>query len=96
MTDIPLEDITDLLLQVRAGAYYVEAANPRHEHECRVWQADRLVRYAEVVGRENIIAGTDCGVGGRIDAEVAWAKLRVMVEGAELASRQLWRAAVQV
>ena len=58
--------------------------------------ADRLVRYAEVVGRENIIAGTDCGVGGRIDAEVAWAKLRVMVEGAELASRQLWRAAVQV
>ncbi|MBV9324785.1 MAG: cobalamin-independent methionine synthase II family protein [Chloroflexi bacterium] len=118
MTDIPLRDIVDLLLQVRAGAYYVEAANPRHEHEWRLWQdvklpagkvlipgvvthktpvvehpevvADRLVRYAEVVGRENVIAGTDCGMGGRIDAQVAWAKLRAMVEGAALASRRLW------
>jgi 5-methyltetrahydropteroyltriglutamate--homocysteine methyltransferase len=124
MTDIPLRDITDLLLQVHAGAYYVEAANPRHEHEWRVWEdvrlpegkllipgvvthktpvvehpqvvADRLVRYAEVIGRENVIAGTDCGLGGRIDAQVAWAKLRVMVEGAALASRQLWGAAVHV
>ena len=118
MTDIPLRDIVHLLLQVRAGAYYVEAANPRHEHEWRLWQdvklpagkvlipgvvthktpvvehpevvADRLVRYAEVVGRENVIAGTDCGMGGRIDAQVAWAKLRAMVEGAALASRRLW------
>jgi 5-methyltetrahydropteroyltriglutamate--homocysteine methyltransferase len=120
MTDIPLRDIADLMLQVRAGAYYVEAANPRHEHEWRVWQdvklpegkllipgvvthktpvvehpevvAERLVRYADVVGRENVIAGTDCGVGGRIDAQVAWAKLRAMVEGAALASERLWGA----
>jgi 5-methyltetrahydropteroyltriglutamate--homocysteine methyltransferase len=118
MTDIPLRDIADLMLEVRAGAYYVEAANPRHEHEWKVWQdvalpegkllipgvvthktpvvehpevvADRLIRYAEAVGRENVIAGTDCGVGGRIDAKVAWAKLQAMVEGAALASKRLW------
>jgi 5-methyltetrahydropteroyltriglutamate--homocysteine methyltransferase len=117
VTDIPLRDIVDLMLEVHAGAYYVEAANPRHEHEWRVWQdvklpegklliagvvthktpvvehpevvADRIMRYASVVGRENVIAGTDCGVGGRIDSQVAWGKLRVMVEGAALASERL-------
>jgi 5-methyltetrahydropteroyltriglutamate--homocysteine methyltransferase len=118
MTDIPLRDIADLLLQVHAGAYYVEAANPRHEHEWRVWQevklpddkllvpgvvthktpvvehpevvADRLLRYAETVGKERVIAGTDCGMGGRIETQVAWAKLRALVEGAALASQRLW------
>jgi 5-methyltetrahydropteroyltriglutamate--homocysteine methyltransferase len=53
--------------------------------------AQRLLRYADVVGRENVIAGTDCGMGGRLDAKLAWAKLSALAEGAELASRRLWR-----
>ena len=53
--------------------------------------ADRIIRFAEVVGRENVIAGTDCGLGGRIHAQLVWAKLDALVKGAELASRQLWR-----
>jgi 5-methyltetrahydropteroyltriglutamate--homocysteine methyltransferase len=53
--------------------------------------ADRLVRYASVVGRENVIASTDCGLGGRVHPQIAWAKLRALREGADLASRQLWR-----
>jgi len=52
--------------------------------------ADRIVRFANVVGRENVIAGTDCGLGGRIHPQLAWAKLEALVAGAELASRQLW------
>ncbi len=52
--------------------------------------ADRIVRYAQIVGRENVIAGTDCGLGGRIHWQIAWAKLSALVEGAALASRELW------
>ena len=52
--------------------------------------ADRIVRYAKVVGRENVIAGTDCGLGGRIHPQIAWAKLEVLAEGARLATRELW------
>ncbi|MCC6778746.1 MAG: cobalamin-independent methionine synthase II family protein [Hyphomicrobiales bacterium] len=52
--------------------------------------ADRIVRYAEVVGRERVIAGTDCGLGGRIHAQIAWAKLEALAEGARLASAELW------
>jgi 5-methyltetrahydropteroyltriglutamate--homocysteine methyltransferase len=52
--------------------------------------ADRLVRYAGIVGRENVIAGTDCGLGGRIHPQLAWEKLRALKEGADLATRQLW------
>jgi 5-methyltetrahydropteroyltriglutamate--homocysteine methyltransferase len=53
--------------------------------------ADRLVRYANVVGRENVIAGTDCGIGTRVGhGEIAWAKLESMVEGARIASKELW------
>ena len=117
-TDIPLQDIVDLVLSVNAGAYSVEAGNVRHEHEWRVWQdvplpegkllipgvvshatnivehpqvvADRIVRYAQVVGRENVIAGTDCGLGGRVHPQIAWAKLSALVEGAKLATRELW------
>jgi 5-methyltetrahydropteroyltriglutamate--homocysteine methyltransferase len=118
LTDIPLRDIVDLLLTVRAGAFSIEAGNVRHEHEWKVWRdvtlppgkllipgvvshatnvvehpelvADRIVQYARLVGRENVIAGTDCGLGGRIHASLAWAKLQALVEGARLASRQLW------
>jgi 5-methyltetrahydropteroyltriglutamate--homocysteine methyltransferase len=52
--------------------------------------ADRIVRYARVVGRENVIAGTDCGLGGRIHAQIAWAKLAALSDGARLASEELW------
>jgi 5-methyltetrahydropteroyltriglutamate--homocysteine methyltransferase len=53
--------------------------------------ADRLVRYANLVGRENVIAGTDCGLGGRLHPEIVWAKFQAMAKGARLASEQLWR-----
>jgi 5-methyltetrahydropteroyltriglutamate--homocysteine methyltransferase len=117
-TDLPLRDVIDLMLKVKASQYSVEAANPQHEHEWKVWRdvklpagkavipgvvthktnvlehpevvADRIIQYAEAVGRENVIAGTDCGMGGRIHPQVAWAKLRALSAGAALASRQLW------
>jgi 5-methyltetrahydropteroyltriglutamate--homocysteine methyltransferase len=53
--------------------------------------ADRIVRFAQVVGRENVIASTDCGLGGRVHPQIAWAKLAALSEGAKLASAQLWR-----
>ena len=123
MADAPLEDIVDLILSVNAGAYSIEAANVRHEHEWRVWEdvklpegkilipgvvthhtlsvehprlvADRLVRYARIVGRENVIGGTDCGFqqGQRIERvhpQVMWAKLQALRDGAALASQELW------
>ncbi len=123
VSDAPLEEIIDMILKVNAGAYALEAANPRHEHEWRVWQktrlrdgqilipgvvthhttsvehprlvADRIVRYAKLVGRENVIAGTDCGfaqtdVTQRVHPSVMWAKFDALVEGARLASAELW------
>jgi len=53
--------------------------------------ADRIVRYARVVGRENVIAGTDCGLGGRIHPQIAWAKLEALAAGARLATKELWK-----
>ena len=54
--------------------------------------ADRLIRYANVVGKENVIAGVDCGLGTRVGTEsIVWAKFASMVEGARLASAELWR-----
>lgn len=116
--DLPLKHVVDLMLKVRAGAYSVEAANPRHEHEWKVWKdvklpdgkilipgvvshasnvvehpelvADRIALYASLVGRENVIAGTDCGLGLRVHPQIAWAKLKALSEGAALASKQLW------
>jgi len=123
VSDAPLEEIVDIILQVNAGAYALEAANPRHEHEWRVWQrarlrddqilipgvvthhttsvehprvvADRIVRYAQLVGRESVIAGTDCGfaqtnVIQRVHPSVMWAKFDALVQGARLASEELW------
>jgi 5-methyltetrahydropteroyltriglutamate--homocysteine methyltransferase len=52
--------------------------------------ADRILRDAAIPGRENVVAGTDCGLGGRVHADLAWAKLRTLVEGARLASKSLW------
>lgn len=121
--DVPLRDIIDLVLKVKAGAYVLEACNPRHAHEWQVWQdvklppgkilitgvidtttnfvehpelvAQRLEQYAKVVGRENIMGGTDCGFGtfairDRVHPEVVWGKLKSLVEGAQLASKRLW------
>ncbi len=117
--DIALRDIVDIILKVNANTISIEAANPRHEHEWRVWEevklpagkvlvpgvvghatdivehpqaiADRLVRYAKIVGRENVMAGTDCGLGPRVgSAQICWAKFEAMAEGARLATRELW------
>lgn len=122
-SDAPLEDIVDIILSVRAGAYSLEAANPRHEHEWRVWEqvklppgkilipgvithhvitvehpqvvADRIVRFARIVGRENVIAGSDCGFAQtemiqRVHPSVMWAKFQSLAEGARLATAELW------
>ena len=124
VSDLGLADVVDILLSIDAGSYSFEAANPRHEHEWRVFQdvklpagkvlipgvvthsnvmvehpevvAQRIVRWAEVVGRENIIVGNDCGFAStagnaEIPPTVAWAKLRALGEGARLASARLWR-----
>ena len=121
--DFEFRHFVDLMLQVRAGAYLIEAANPRHEHEWSIWRdmrlpegkilvpgvvshcvhlvehpelvAQRVERFASVVGRENVIAGTDCGfgtsgAGDEVHPEVAWAKLASLVEGARLASQRLF------
>jgi len=52
--------------------------------------ADRIVRFANLVGRENVIAATDCGLGGRVHQQIAWAKLETLAKGAELATKELW------
>jgi 5-methyltetrahydropteroyltriglutamate--homocysteine methyltransferase len=129
VADAPLEAIVPLMLKVRAGAYSIEAANVRHEHEWRVWQsaklppgkilipgvvthhttsiehprlvADRIIRFTELVGRENVIAGTDCGFAQleayqRVHPQIMWAKLQTLAEGAQLASRELWGVTARV
>jgi len=50
--------------------------------------ADRICRFAEAVGRDNVIASTDCGLGGRVHPQIAWAKLEALVQGAGLAGRR--------
>jgi 5-methyltetrahydropteroyltriglutamate--homocysteine methyltransferase len=52
--------------------------------------ADRIERFANIVGRENVIAATDCGLGGRIHHQIAWAKLETLAKGAALATQRLW------
>jgi 5-methyltetrahydropteroyltriglutamate--homocysteine methyltransferase len=52
--------------------------------------AERITRYADRAGRENVLAGTDCGLGGRVHPQIAWAKLEALVEGARIASKKLW------
>jgi 5-methyltetrahydropteroyltriglutamate--homocysteine methyltransferase len=121
--DPPLRDSIDLVLAVNARYYLMEQANPRHEHEWKIWEevplpdgkvlvpgvvthhtnvvehpelvAQRLVRLANVVGRERVMGGTDCGFAQgafmhRVHEEIQWAKLAALVEGARIASRELW------
>jgi 5-methyltetrahydropteroyltriglutamate--homocysteine methyltransferase len=123
-TDVALKDIVDLILGMKVGAFVIEGANPRHEHEWRVWEnaklpegkvlipgvishatnvvehpelvAERIVRLARLVGRENVIAGTDCGFAQgpfyrRVHPSIMWAKLGALAEGAKLASAELWK-----
>jgi 5-methyltetrahydropteroyltriglutamate--homocysteine methyltransferase len=123
--DMELRHFVDLMLKIRAQAYSIEAANPRHEHEWQVFEevklpddkllipgvvshcvplvehpelvAQRIVRFAGVLGRERVIASNDCGFGtsaalDEVHADVAWAKLDALREGAKLASARLWGA----
>jgi len=123
-TDVPLKDIVDIILKARVGAFVIEGANPRHEHEWKVWGdvnlkdrilitgvishatnvvehpelvAERIVRVAKEVGREHVIAGTDCGFAQgpfyrRVHPSIMWAKLEALAAGAKIASKQLWAA----
>jgi 5-methyltetrahydropteroyltriglutamate--homocysteine methyltransferase len=125
-TDVDLKDIIDIVLTAHPQAVSFPGANPRHEHEWKIWRdvklpagkiiipgvidstsnfvehpelvADRIVNYAGVVGRENMIAGVDCGFGtfaGRVqvDTKIVWLKLQSLAEGARRASKQLWTKA---
>jgi 5-methyltetrahydropteroyltriglutamate--homocysteine methyltransferase len=127
--DPPLRDSIDMVLAVNAKYYLMEQANPRHEHEWKIWEdvplpddkvlvpgvvthhtnvvehpelvAQRLVRLANVVGRERVMGGTDCGFAQgafmhRVHEEVQWAKLGSLVEGARIASLELWGAKAEV
>ncbi len=122
-TDAPLREIAPVILQINAGAFSLEAANPRHEHEYHVWEdlefpegkiiipgvvahttncvehpelvAERILRYAKMVGRENVIAGVDCGFAqglatARVHPSIMWEKFRMLAEGARLATKRLW------
>jgi 5-methyltetrahydropteroyltriglutamate--homocysteine methyltransferase len=64
------------------------ATNVVEHHEL---VADRIQRFADLVGRERVVASTDCGLGGRVHPQIAWAKLETLAQGAALASRRLWR-----
>lgn len=121
--DVNVRDIIDLILKVNAGGYSLEMANPRHEHEWRVWEntrlpdgkalypgvvthstnvvehpelvAERIVRLARLVGRERVIASTDCGFAQgpfarRVHPSIQWAKLASLSRGARLATAELW------
>jgi 5-methyltetrahydropteroyltriglutamate--homocysteine methyltransferase len=122
--DVPLADVIDIVLRARPSAIALEAANPRHAHEWKLFEtvklpegkviipgviesksnfvehpelvAQRIGRYANLVGRENVMAGSDCGYGtwvgqAAVDPDVVWAKLGAMAEGARIASREFWR-----
>jgi len=121
--DMELKDIVDIVLRIRAGAYSFEAANPRHEHEWKIWKnvklpdgkilipgvishstvlvehpelvAERIGRFASVVGRDNVIAGSDCGfatfAGSKeVHPSIVWAKFKALSDGARIASKELW------
>ncbi|HUQ51126.1 MAG TPA: cobalamin-independent methionine synthase II family protein [Gammaproteobacteria bacterium] len=115
--DIPMADMVDIMLSVKAQMYLFEAANARHEHEYTLWErvplpkgkilapgvvshataliehpelvSQRIQRFAKLVGRDNVVASTDCGLGLRCHPQIAWAKLAALSQGAALASRAL-------
>jgi 5-methyltetrahydropteroyltriglutamate--homocysteine methyltransferase len=119
-----LPQIIEYVLNVNAGSFSFEAANPRHEHEYHLfervklpngkvlcpgvithasnivehpqWIAERLIRFANLVGRENVMAGADCGFSSQalykteVHPTVVWEKFKAMREGADIASSRLW------
>jgi 5-methyltetrahydropteroyltriglutamate--homocysteine methyltransferase len=120
--DIPLERVVDIILKARPATILFEAANPRHEHEWKVWAdakipdhkilapglidtcsnyvehpeliAQRIERFAGIVGADRVVASTDCGFGtfagyGKIDPDVTWKKLRSLRQGADIAAARL-------
>jgi len=120
--DIPLERVIGIILKARPATILFEAANPRHEHEWKIWAetkipehkvlapglidtcsnyvehpeliAQRIERFAAIVGVERVVASTDCGFGtfagyGKIDPAVTWKKLRALREGADIAAGRL-------
>jgi 5-methyltetrahydropteroyltriglutamate--homocysteine methyltransferase len=120
--DIPLERIINIILRARPATILFEAANPRHEHEWKVWAqaiipdnkvlapglidtcsnyiehpeliAQRIERFAAIVGVERVVASTDCGFGtfagyGKLDPAVTWKKLVALREGADIATSRL-------
>ena len=122
-SDVPIRDILDKIYAIKAGCYVIEGANPRHEHEWKVWGehkppkdrilatgvishatnivehpelvAERIVRIARLIGRENVIAGTDCGFAQgpfyrRVHPTIMWAKFEALAQGAALATKELW------
>jgi 5-methyltetrahydropteroyltriglutamate--homocysteine methyltransferase len=123
--DIEFKHLVDIVLKIRANYYSFEAANPRHEHEWKIWAnmklpagkaiipgvithcsvlvehpelvSERIQRYARMVGRENVIAGVDCGFASmpravaEVHSSIVWAKFQALGEGAQLASRALWK-----
>ena len=123
--DIEFKHLVDIVLQIRANYYSFEAANPRHEHEWKIWAntklpaskaiipgvishcsvlvehpelvSERIQRYARLVGKENVIAGADCGFASmpravvEVHSTIVWAKFQALGEGARLASRALWK-----
>jgi 5-methyltetrahydropteroyltriglutamate--homocysteine methyltransferase len=122
--DVPLADVIDIVFRAKPTAIALEAANPRHAHEWKLFEtvrlpegkvlipgviesksnfvehpelvAQRIGRYANLVGRENVMAGSDCGYGtwvgqAAVDPDVVWAKMAAMAEGARIASRQFWK-----
>ena len=122
--DLDFREIAPLMLKVDAGAYSFEVANPRHQHEWKIWRdiplpdgkilipgllghatnyvehpeliADTIELYAGIVGRENVIAGADCGFSSRasfhpeVHPTVVWEKFRALARGAQLATERLW------
>jgi len=126
--DMEVKHLLDIILRIKAGAYSFEAANPRHEHEWKIWGsaklpkekllipgvishstvlvehpelvAERIGRFAGLVGKERVIAGSDCGfatfAGSKeVHPSIVWAKLRALTDGARMASRELWKKAVR-
>ena len=123
--DVPLADVIDIVFKAKPSAISLEAANPRHAHEWKLFEtvqaaggqatdprrassrnrtsssirssiAQRIGRYAKLVGRENVIAGSDCGFGtwvgqAAVDPDVVWAKMAAMAEGARIATREFWK-----
>jgi 5-methyltetrahydropteroyltriglutamate--homocysteine methyltransferase len=122
--DVPLADVIDIVFRAKPSTVSLEAANPRHAHEWKLFEtvklpegkmlipgviesksnfiehpeliAQRIGRYAKLVGRENVMAGSDCGFGtwvgqAAVDPDVVWAKMAAMAEGARIATKEFWK-----